>query len=109
MYNSKPGFYLFTGPDWNGKIHDGIVEVYKCSTALGFVAPRVFQTDDPVDKAAVQPLINQINMYPLSELRWQDEKYTDWTKNQKHTAGQFGEEARQAFYFTRHSNLPHFV
>ncbi|ESU27114.1 hypothetical protein FLJC2902T_22220 [Flavobacterium limnosediminis JC2902] len=79
MYNSKPGFYLFVGSDWNGKIPDGITGVFKCSTALGFVAPRVFQTDDPVDKKAVQPLINQITMYPLSEFDGKM-KITDWAK-----------------------------
>ncbi len=84
MYNSKPGFYLFTGPDpiaigWNGKIPEGITGVFKSSTALGFVAPRVFQSDDPADKAAVQPLINQITQYPLSEFDGKI-KITDWTK-----------------------------
>ena len=71
MYNSKPGFYLFAGGDWNGKVPEGITEVFKSSTALGFVAPRVFQSDDPADKEAVQPLINQITQYPLSEWRHQ--------------------------------------
>lgn len=79
MYNSKPGFYLFTSADWNGKVPDGITEVFKSSTALGFVAPRVFQTDDPADKAAVQPLINQITQYPLSEFDGKM-KITEWTK-----------------------------
>jgi hypothetical protein len=79
MYNTKPGFYLFTAADWNGKVPDGITEVFKCSTAFGFVAPRVFQTDDPADKAAVQPLINQITQYPLSEFD-SKMKITDWAK-----------------------------
>ncbi len=79
MYNSKPGFYLFTGPGWNGKVPDGIAGVFKSSTALGFVAPRVFQTDDPADKAAVQTLINQITQYPLSEFDGKM-KITDWSK-----------------------------
>jgi len=79
MYNSKPGFYLFTGADWNGKVPDGITGVFKSSNALGFVAPRVFQSDDPTDKAEVQPLINQITQYPLSEFDGKM-KITDWTK-----------------------------
>lgn len=79
MYNSRPGFYLFTGADWNDKIPEGINGVFKSSTALGFVAPRVFQSDDPADKAAVQPLINQITQYPLSEFNGKM-KITDWTK-----------------------------
>ena len=64
MYNTKPGFYLVTGKDWNGKVPDGITDVIKCPTRYGLILPRVFQTDDPADKAAVQPLINQINQYP---------------------------------------------
>jgi hypothetical protein len=79
MYDTKPGFYLFTGPDWNGKIPDGITGAFKSSTALGFVAPRVFQSDDPEDKKSVQPIINQITMYPLSEFDGKM-KITDWTK-----------------------------
>ncbi|WP_443939195.1 DUF1254 domain-containing protein [Pedobacter sp. MW01-1-1] len=67
MYNTKPGFYLVTGTDWNGKVPDGITGVIKCPTRYGLILPRVFQSDDPADKEAVQPLINQINQYPLSE------------------------------------------
>jgi len=79
MYNSKPGFYLFAHADWNGKIPDGITGVFKSSTALGFVAPRVFQSDDPEDKKAVQSIINQITQYPLSEFDGKM-KITDWSK-----------------------------
>lgn len=79
MYGTKPGFYLLAGEDWNGKIPDGINEVFKCPTTLGIVIPRVFQSDDPDDKKAVQPLVNQINMYPLSEFDGKM-KMMDWTK-----------------------------
>lgn len=79
MYDTKPGFYLVTGNDWNGAVPKGIVGVIKCPTRYGLILPRVFQTDDPVDKAAVQPIINQINQYPLSEF---DGKFktVDWRK-----------------------------
>ncbi|HET6994299.1 MAG TPA: DUF1214 domain-containing protein [Chitinophagaceae bacterium] len=79
MYDTKPGFYLLTGTDWNEKTSDGIAGVFKCPTTLGIVIPRVFQTDDPVDKKAVQPLISQIAMYPLSEFDGKM-KIMDWTK-----------------------------
>ncbi|NEU09636.1 DUF1254 domain-containing protein [Flavihumibacter sp. R14] len=79
MYDTKPGFYLLTGTDWNGKIPDGITDVFKCPTTLGIVIPRVFQSDDPADKKAVQPLISQITMYPLSEFDGKM-KITEWTK-----------------------------
>lgn len=79
MYNTKPGFYLVTGKDWNGKVPDGITGVIKCPTRYGLILPRVFQSDDPTDKEAVQPLINQINQYPLREFSGKM-KIVDWKK-----------------------------
>jgi hypothetical protein len=67
MYGTKPGFYLMVGPDWKGDVPNGITAVYRAKTQTGFVVPRVFQDDTPEDKQAVQPIINQINVYPLSE------------------------------------------
>ncbi len=43
MYGSRSGFYLLIGKDWNGKVPDGIVKVFKCPTTLGVVIPRAFQ------------------------------------------------------------------
>ena len=60
MYGTKPGFYLLATKEWNGKIPDGINKVFRSSTGYGMIIPRVFQTDDPADKKAVQPLISQI-------------------------------------------------
>jgi len=82
MYNTKPGFYLVTGKDWSGKVPDGITEVITCPTRYGLILPRVFQSDDPADKEAVQPLINQINQYPLSEFD-SKMKIVDWKKTKK--------------------------
>lgn len=79
MYGTKPGFYLLAGSKWNGKVPDGITAVFKCDTDLGVVIPRVFQTDDPVDKKAVQPIIQKILMYSLSEFDGKV-KTKDWTK-----------------------------
>jgi hypothetical protein len=67
MYGSKPGFYLLTGPGWSGKKPAGINQVFRSPTNLGCIIPRVFQADDPADKAEVQPLIRQIMAYPLAE------------------------------------------
>jgi hypothetical protein len=89
MYGSKPGFYLITGANWKGKVPAGIVKVFKCSTDLGVVVPRVFQQDDPADKAAIQPLIQQINMYPLSEFDGKM-KIKDWTKMRKYPSQDSG-------------------
>jgi hypothetical protein len=67
MYGSKPGHYLLVGPNWKGETPKGIVEVFHSSTDLGVVIPRVFVNDDPADKQAIQPLVSQIVMYPLSQ------------------------------------------
>lgn len=66
-YGSKAGFYLLVGPSWKGKTPKGITGVIRSSTAIGNVIPRVFVDDTPEDKAALQPVINKINVYPLSE------------------------------------------
>ena len=67
MYGSKPGFYLLAGPNWKGETPQGIGQVFRSSTDLGVVIPRVFVNDDAADKQAAQPLVNQILMYPLSQ------------------------------------------
>lgn len=79
MYGTKPGFYLLAHKDWNGKVPDGITGVFKSSTLRGIVIPRVFQTDDPADKRAIQPLVNQIELYPLADFDGKM-KITDWKK-----------------------------
>ena len=45
----------------------GITGVIHSSTGLVFVVPRIFKDSTPEDTAAVQPIISQIVMYPLSE------------------------------------------
>lgn len=82
MYNTKPGFYLVTGKGWKGKVPDGITGVITCPTRYGLILPRVFQSDDPADKEAVQPLINQINQYPLSEFDGKM-KIVEWRKTKQ--------------------------
>lgn len=67
QYGSKPGFYLLVGPDWKGTVPDGFVKVLHSPTDLVAIFPRVFQDDTPEDKAAIQPLLNQVMVYPLSE------------------------------------------
>ena len=67
MYNSKPGFYLLHGPNWKGEMPQGITQVIKFKTELGNAIPRVFMDDTDEDRKAIQPLINQIMAYPLSE------------------------------------------
>ena len=67
MYGTKPGFYLLAGPHWKGKVPQGITRVFRSSTSTGIVAPRIFQDDTEADKRAIQPVLEWIVMYPLSE------------------------------------------
>lgn len=71
MYNTKPGFYLMTGPGWNGKVPDGITAVFHVSTTVGVTIPRVFKESTPEDTEAVQPMIAKIAMFPLSKFSGQ--------------------------------------
>jgi hypothetical protein len=66
-YGSKPGFYLLAGPNWQGEVPDGITEVIRFPTSLANAIPRIFQNDTDEDRAAIQPLINQVVAYPLTE------------------------------------------
>ncbi len=67
MYDSRPGFYLLAGPDWKGETPQGVEKVFRSSTNLGVVIPRLFVNDDAADKQAAQPLVSRILMYPLSQ------------------------------------------
>jgi len=78
MYGTKPGFYLLVGPDWHGKAPPGVHATFRASTNIGCIIPRVFQADDPADKAAVQPVIRRIMAYPVSEFDG-TMKEKDWT------------------------------
>ena len=60
MYRTKPGFYLLVGPDWNDHKPENITAVFRSSTNIGTIVPRVFQEDGKADNAALQPLIREI-------------------------------------------------
>ncbi len=49
MYGTKPGFYLLVGPGWNDYKPEGITAVFRSSTNIGTIIPRVFQQDDRAD------------------------------------------------------------
>jgi hypothetical protein len=61
QYGTKPGFYMIVGPNWKG---DG---VERSPTDFAAIMPRIFVNDTPEDRAAIQPLLNQIMLYPLSQ------------------------------------------
>jgi len=79
QYDTKPGFYLLVGPNWHGTPPAGITAVGRSSTDLAAIFPRVFQDDTPEDKAAIQGLLRQIMVYPLTEFDGQM-KTKDWSK-----------------------------
>jgi hypothetical protein len=79
QYDTKPGFYLLVGPNWNGAAPTGITAVGRSPTDLVAIFPRVFQDDTPEDKAAIQSLLKQIMVYPLTEFDGQM-KTKDWGK-----------------------------
>jgi len=91
MYATTSGFYLLVGPDWRGEVPKGITKVFRSPTNTGFVAPRVFQDDTSEDKRAVQAVLTQIMMYPLSDYDG-TMKSMDWSKLPKAPSQSSGEE-----------------
>lgn len=67
QYGTQPGSYLVVGPNWNGEVPEGIAGVVRSRTELVTIIPRLFMDDTAEDRQAVQPLINQIVVYPLAE------------------------------------------
>jgi len=80
QYGTKPGFYMIVGPNWKGEVPKGINAAIRSSTDLVFFLPRIFKDSTPEDTAAVQPLISQVMMYPLSKFDGTI-KTTDWKKS----------------------------
>ena len=66
-YGTEPGFYLLVGPNWAGEVPAGITAVTRSSTELAMTFPRIFMDDTDEDRAAIQPLVNQVDAYPLTE------------------------------------------
>jgi hypothetical protein len=79
QYGTKPGFYMIAGPNWKGATPDWVAGVLRSSTNGAISFPRIFMTDSPEDRAAIQPLINQIMFYPLSQFDGKM-KTKDWSK-----------------------------
>jgi hypothetical protein len=79
LYGTKPGAYLVVGPDWQGEKPEGIVEVFRCPTRIGYCLPRVFLDDTAADREAIQLVLSRIMAYPLT--RWDGAiKTCDWSK-----------------------------
>ncbi len=78
-YGTKPGFYLIAGPKWKGEVPKGITAVVRSSTELANIIPRVFMDDTDEDRAAIQPLIDQVIAYPLADFDGKM-KTRDWSE-----------------------------
>jgi hypothetical protein len=106
MYGTKPGFYLLAGPDWKGNVPNGIAGIFRATTNTGMVGPRVFQDGTQKDKQALQPIINQIEVYPLSEFDGKM-KTTDWKNLKEYPSTASGAaETRWVFPNTFFDQLP---
>ena len=79
QYGTTPGFYLLVGPQWQGTAPVGITAVIASETNLVAVFPRVFMDDTAADRQAIQPLINQVMVYPVAEFDG-TMKTKDWSK-----------------------------
>ncbi|MFJ9081791.1 DUF1254 domain-containing protein [Streptomyces sp. NPDC102384] len=79
QYGTEPGNYLVVGPNWDGEVPDGITAVLRAPTELVAMGPRVFLDDTPEDLEAVQPLLNQLVIHPLSA-HTGSPRTVDWRK-----------------------------
>ena len=70
---------MVVGPNWKGEVRPEIAGVVRSSTDFAAIMPRIFMNDTPEDHAAIQPLLNQIVLYPLSEFDG-NVKTKDWSK-----------------------------
>jgi hypothetical protein len=86
MYDTKPGFYLVAHEDWDGDVPDGITNVFRYDTRIAVCAPRVFMDDTDEDRAAIQPFINQVMVYPLDQYTGELQT-TDWSNVPTFPAG----------------------
>jgi hypothetical protein len=61
------GKFLLVGPDWEGEVPQGFVEVIKSPTHVVGVFGRSYTAHTPESKAQARAVLNQIGMVPLSE------------------------------------------
>jgi hypothetical protein len=94
MYGTKPGFYLLAPKGWTGKTPDGIQKVFTYDTKVAIVLPRVFMDNTDADRAAIQPVLNQIMMYPLSKYTGKMQTF-DWSKSPTFPSGNTGSSEQE--------------
>jgi hypothetical protein len=77
MHGTQPGLYLLAPALWAGQVPDGIAGVFRFDTRVAVCIPRVFLDDTGADRAAIQRVINQVMVYPLTEYTGRM-RTTDW-------------------------------
>lgn len=85
-YGTKPGSYLVVGPNWKGQVPKGITGVINSPTDLIVMGPRIFMDDTDKDRTAIQAVLNQVVVYPLSKYTG-EVKTVDWKKTPHFPAG----------------------
>lgn len=98
MYGTTPGFYMVVWPDWQGDVPVGIAKVFRSPTSTGFIAPHIYQDDTPEDKRAIQPVLQQVMMYPLADYDG-TMKVEDWTQIKKLPPKQVSGESETQWVF----------
>lgn len=79
MYETKQGLYLLAPESWDGDVPDGINEAFRFDTRIAICIPRVFMDDTDEDRAAIQPFLNRVMVYPLAQYTGELQT-TDWTQ-----------------------------
>jgi hypothetical protein len=70
---------MIVGRNWKGEVPAGIIDVVRSPTDSVFAIPRIQMDDTAEDRKAIQPLISQVVMYPLSQFDGKI-KTVDWSK-----------------------------
>ncbi len=65
--NTPGGKFLLVGPDWDGQMPEGFVDVLPMPTNLAWLPARSFAAPTPEGRAAALSVLGQCGMYPLSE------------------------------------------
>src|SRR5262252_6130381 len=86
MYQTRPGPYLLAPRSWDGAVPAGIAGVFRFDTRIAVCIPRMFMDDTGADRATIQPVINQVMAYPLSEYTGRM-RSTDWSAAPAFPAG----------------------
>ena len=64
---TKGGKYLLIGPDWEGELPDGYLEVIRSPTHIAGLFGRSFSADTPAEKAKARAVLNQIGVVTLGK------------------------------------------